>query len=117
MQQREQLAKCRGVGFELLVTGDLQLQCAEALGTRVGLAEHAQAEQRDQHQQGGDDEKGDQQLRPNLRRDPRDGANEWIVRTAQQPPASSGGSCRGSCVLRLRTRPTASASPSTPPGS
>jgi len=37
----EQLAKCRGVGFELLVTGDLQLQCAEALGTRVGLAEHA----------------------------------------------------------------------------
>ena len=40
----EQLAKRRGVGFELLVAGDLQLQCAETLGARVGLAEHAQAE-------------------------------------------------------------------------
>ena len=50
-------------------------------------------------------EEGDEKLRPDLRGNASNSANEWVVRAAQQPPAFAGG-CRGRC-LSLRQGITA----------
>ena len=75
----------------VLVARPVGLERLEPLGARVRLAEDADAEQRDEHQEGGDREERCEQLCPQLRRDPRDRADERVVGAREQPPDEPGG--------------------------
>ena len=77
--------------LQRLVGGRSKLKRPQPLHPRVGLAEDAQPEHPDEHQERGDDQERDEQLRAHLRRHAGDRTHDSVVHACKRRPPSGGG--------------------------
>ncbi len=113
----EHLLKVEGGRGECLVGGRAELQGAEPLDPCIRLPEHLQAESAHEHEQRGDREERDEQLRSELRRRACDDACEPALHPAERRPPSPGGRRCDHVGLRRHDEATGSALPSIRPSS